>query len=260
MPRKPGLRGERPALLHPLALEKPAESDSSANQQRILIIEDDVATSKLLGGYLELDGFSIECAYEAATAKALISKLSFDAIVLDLGLPDVDDLSFAQHVRSVSDAPIIIVSKQKEEEVKISSLELGIDDYLSKPFSPRELSARIKNIARRRFRNEHSNGETAELHIGNWTFDKSRRSVASSTGHNLSLTRGEFELVFALIEAEGRVLSRAQLLDAIDSDALEKTDRTVDVLVSRVRSKLRETNELDDLILTVIGIGYRANL
>ena len=219
------------------------------------MVEDDAATRKLVEGYLELDGFTVASAASAAEARDVLASTHIDLVLLDMGLPDSRDLSFAADLVSRHEIPTIIVTANEGERVRVEGLELGVDDFLVKPFNPRELTARVRNVLRRRAP-RHETGNDL-LRLGDWLIDIERRLVRSTTGRDVSLTRAEFDLATALAKARGRVLSRDQLLDAVDSASRDPADRTIDVLVSRLRAKLEASPRRPEIILTVTGVGYR---
>ncbi len=227
---------------------------------RVMVIEDDVATSKLIAAYLETAGFIADTALNAQEARLLFAEHLFDIILLDLSLPDMDGFVLAGILRKLEDTPIIVVTRENDESVRISCLEFGVDDFLIKPFSPRELAARIHNVLRRSQLDATSEDPSSIRFSGGWNIDPYRRVLSSDRGEIVELTKAEFDLVLALVRAKGRVLSRDYLLDAIGSRTEDPSDRTVDVLVSRVRSKLREQGARSPIIVTVSGVGYRTAL
>jgi two-component system, OmpR family, torCAD operon response regulator TorR len=215
-------------------------------QACLLLIEDDPAQRLLLAAYLRQDGFRVLEAGNLAQGRALLQAGPPDLVLLDLNLPDGDGLELARELLR-RDILVIIVTSRPQD--RIPALELGADDYLDKPYQPRELLARVRNLLRRR-------GGQAVC-FGGYRQDGERRSLTGADGREVNLTRGEFDLLAALVEARGRVVSRADLLECISPDGTSIAGRSVDVLISRLRRKLETAPGNPRLLVTVPGLGYR---
>ncbi|MDX2080170.1 MAG: winged helix-turn-helix domain-containing protein [Terrimicrobiaceae bacterium] len=208
---------------------------------RILVVEDDPGIADVLEFALTAAGHSVRL--ESTGAAALESLPGVDFVVLDIGLPDVDGFDVCREIRKSSDVPILMLTSRADEIDRVVGLELGADDYLTKPFSTRELVARVKAINRRR----NPKPDTSGLHLNRDAF------TAEADGTPLDLSRTEFELLALLAGQPGRVFTRGQILDHAWSDGGFVTDRTVDAHVKSLRRKLPDA----DLIETVRGVGYR---
>ncbi len=215
-------------------------------QACLLLIEDDPAQRLLLAAYLRRDGFEVLEAATMARSRALMKGSPPDLVLLDLNLPDGDGLELARELLRREILTIIVTSRPED---RIPALELGADDYLDKPCQPRELLARVRNLLRRR-------GRPAQC-FGGYRQDRERRSMVDADGRAVNLTRGEFDLLAALVEARGRVVSRADLLECISPDGTSTAGRSVDVLISRLRRKLEADPGNPRFLVTVPGLGYR---
>jgi len=214
-----------------------------------LVIEDDEAISALVGAYLERAGFEVvrECSGQGGLDAAERERPRF--VVLDLGLPDVDGLELCQRLRGGADVPILILTARDEETDRILGLELGADDYVTKPFSPRELVARVRAVLRRA---DPLPPEAQRIDCGDVAIDFRRRSVTVA-GTPVQLRTLEFELLAELTRNVGRAVSRDRLLERVWGVSFAGGTRTVDVHIAQLRKKLGRAN----LIQTVRGIGYR---
>ena len=224
--------------------------------KKILIVEDEKAISDIVKFNLEKDGYRVETAYDgnAGLEKALNSKP--DLILLDVMLPGLDGFQICKKVREVSNVPIIMVTAKEEELDKVLGLELGADDYITKPFSMRELIARVKANIRRTDRLGAEKGEPEELQVfGNLEIDLSRYEVRKD-GRILELTLREFELLKYLAEHENKVFSRERLLEDVWGYEYYGDIRTVDVTVRRLREKLEDESSDPKFIMTKRGVGY----
>ncbi len=224
---------------------------------QLLVVEDDPAVRALLVAYLEKDGYHVASASTVFEAEQRTGTRSYAMVIVDLGLPDEDGLVFARRLRTKSNVPIVFVTERSTDSDKIAALEMGGDDYVTKPFNPRELSARIHNILIRSGRGAERSSTEARIAIGEWWLDVGKRTFEDQAGNPQALTRAEFDLLSALVNAKGRVLCRNYLLDAISSKSDDACDRTIDVLVSRLRRKIEPSSRRPRIILTVPGIGYR---
>jgi two-component system torCAD operon response regulator TorR len=228
-----------------------------SRRRRLLVVEDDPAILSLFVAYLEKDGYQVAGATTAASAEALVKKQEFDLILLDLGLPDEDGLVVARRIRASSTIPLVFVTQRTGDADKIAGLELGADDYVTKPFNPRELSARVRNILARADKSSSRQGLKDVVRFGGWTLDLGRYTLTDGSGNAVLLTRAEFDVLKALLLASGRAVTREMLLDAIRPKNPEGSDRAIDVLVSRLRRKLESSEGASTVIVTVLGVGYR---
>ena len=220
---------------------------------RILMIEDDRQLTAMLSEYLQPLGVRVTAAASAADGLQLLERDTFDALVLDVMLPDRDGFEVCRIVRSQSDIPILMLTARGDEMDRIVGLELGADDYLPKPFNPRELLARLKAILRRRSAGTH--GARRMLRFGRLEIDPGSRSLTVD-GRECSLTSYQFDLLVTLAENAGRVLSREQLMEMVRGEELEAFDRSIDVHVSRIRAAIEDDVKKPRRIITVRGAGY----
>jgi len=219
-------------------------------KQTVLVVDDEQHIIDLARMYLERDGFAVKQALDGAEALRQIRDLKPAVVVLDLMLPEIDGWEVCRRARESSDVPIIMLTARSDDVDKIVGLELGADDYLTKPFNPRELVARVKAILRRY---ERSLQPGAALHLGDLTIDPSSREVKLS-GQALRLRTKEFDLLHALAQHRGQVLTREQLLDLVWGYDFYGETRTVDVHVAHLRKKLSGSSvEIE----TVRGVGYK---
>ena len=220
--------------------------------ERILLIEDDERLSAMLSEYLATMGFVARAAPDAASGLESLARGSFDALVLDVMLPDRDGFEVCREVRARSDIPILMLTARGDETDRIVGLELGADDYLPKPFNPRELVARLRAILRRR---RPADVPASRLRIGDLEIDRDTRSVTVD-GRECPMTGNQFDLLWALAENAGRVMSRDALMDAVRGEALEAFDRSIDVHISRIRAAIEDSPRKPRRIITVRGAGY----
>src|SRR6266542_807339 len=220
--------------------------------QRILIVDDEPKITQLVRDYLERSGFAVVTARDGREAVMRARTDRPDLIVLDLGLPDVDGLDVTRQLRRDSQVPIIMLTARDDEADRVAGLELGADDYVTKPFSPRELVARVRAVLRRQA--GEVGGEV--LRAGDLELDvpKMRAEVA---GRAIDLTTTEFQLLAALGRQPGRIFTRGQLLDAIHGVAFESYERAIDAHVKNIRRKLEPDPRRPRYLLTVYGVGYR---
>jgi len=219
---------------------------------RILVVDDEPKIVQLVRDYLERAGFAVSTARDGNEALMRAHQERPDLIVLDLGLPQLDGLEVTRRLRRDSGVPIIMLTARHEETDKVVGLELGADDYVTKPFSPRELEARVRAVLRRQARDT----DAEILHAGDLTLDLPRlRTVVA--GHAVELTATEFQLLAALARQPGRVFTRAQLLDAIHGVAFDSYERAIDAHVKNIRRKIEPDPRAPRYLLTVYGVGYR---
>jgi DNA-binding response OmpR family regulator len=218
-----------------------------------LLVEDDLRLASLTREYLEGHGVIVEHVADGAHAVEVALARRFDAVLLDLMLPGRDGLEICRELRSRSDVPILVLTARGEEADRVMGLELGADDYLAKPFSPRELLARIRAVVRRA--RGRAGPAAGIVRVGGLVVDPAARRV-TLRGKDVVLTGYEFALLEALARRAGRVLSREQLMELARGSAEEAFDRSVDVHVSRLRQKLGDDPKRPRLIKTVRGAGY----
>jgi DNA-binding response OmpR family regulator len=250
-----------------------AATDPAIPTAPILVVDDDAKIVRLVRTYLERDGFTVVTAADGPAALDAIETHRPALVVLDLMLPELDGRAVIRAVRADEEAartPILVLSARSSTIDRIAGLEDGADDYLPKPFSPAELVLRVKSILRRTGDRDASTAAAARptdatlsagpvLRHADLTIDPSRHQVRRDDGTSIDLTRVEFRLLSAILGADGRVLSRDQLLDAVyGHEAAEVLDRTIDVHIRRLRDKLDDDPDAPRYVQTVRGIGYRA--
>jgi DNA-binding response OmpR family regulator len=218
---------------------------------RILLIEDDRRLAEMVSRYLGAAGFSVSDVGDGRTALARLGAETYDALVLDLTLPDVDGLEVCRQLRAFSDVPVLMLTARGDTMDRVVGLEVGADDYLPKPFEPRELLARLRAILRRRDRSSPA----SVLRFGRLEIDRDARCVRVD-GAERALTGHQFGLLVALAERAGRVLSRDTLMDLVKGEELEAFDRSIDVHVSRIRAAIEDDPKRPRRLLTVRGAGY----
>ena len=219
--------------------------------ERILLIEDDSRLAGMVAEYLGKAGFHVIHADTGTRGLALHGREPVDAVILDLMLPDADGLEICRLIRSRSDGPILMLTARGDPMDRVVGLEMGADDYLPKPFEPRELLARLRAILRR----SRAGPKPDVLRYGRLEIDRGSREVRLD-GAQRSLTSYQFALVLALAEHAGRVMSRDSLMDLIKGEPLEAFDRSIDVHISRIRAAIEDDPKKPRRIITVRGIGY----
>jgi DNA-binding response OmpR family regulator len=221
----------------------------------ILVVDDEPKITQLVRDYLERAGFRVLVAFDGKRALSLAKTEKPDMVVLDLGLPQLDGLDFTREFRKSSNAPIIMLTARAEESDKLIGLELGADDYMTKPFSPKELVARVRVVFRRI---ENALSASAEMiRVADLTLDVPRMRVTAEQREIEELTPTEFELLATLARQPGRVFTRAQLLDAIHGVAFESYERAIDAHIKNIRRKIEVKASEPQYILTVYGVGYK---
>lgn len=229
--------------------------------EHILVVDDDVQITSFLKRYLEKQGFSVSCAATGQQMRDTLRQENIDLCVLDVGLPDADGFQLTREVRRDSDLPIIVLSVRNEAFDRIFGLEFGADDYVTKPFEPRELVARIRSVLRRANNDgaaaAKANSVGQVLRFGTWTVNLSERTVVHTEDtRDAGLTSMEFDLLRALIEQPRVALSRDQLFDLTRGQATVVGDRAIDVHIMRLRKKLEPDSKQPRYIKTIHGIGY----
>ncbi|HLT91433.1 MAG TPA: response regulator [Woeseiaceae bacterium] len=228
-------------------------------QAQILVVDDDAVTRSLLAGYLEKEGYAVSEAGSVEQAREVLAGGNVDVVLLDIRLPGADGLTLTRELRAESEIGIILITGSKKDNVdRIVGLELGADDYVLKPFNAREIVARVKNLLRRvAHAREAARAEDGPLRFLGWRMEPARRRLFTPDEEEVPLTEGEFRLLDALIRHGGRVVSRAQLLDHLQGRDWSPSDRSVDVLIGRLRRKLRDDSASPRFIMAVRGVGYR---
>jgi two-component system alkaline phosphatase synthesis response regulator PhoP len=221
--------------------------------QTILVVDDEPEIVKVLRGYLEQAGFRVVTANDGPLALAQYKHEKPDLVLLDLHLPGLDGLDVARRLRASSNVPLIMVTARVEEADRLIGLELGADDYVTKPFSPREVVARVRAVLRRA---EATRTTPEVIRAADIVIDLTRHTVTRG-GEPIDLTPTEFGLLVALAREPGRAFSRLQLLEAAQGDAFEGYERTVDAHIKNLRAKLERDPRQPDYIVTVFGVGYK---
>jgi DNA-binding response OmpR family regulator len=223
--------------------------------KNILVVDDEPKITQLVRDYLERAGYAVQIAHDGKTAFSHARTDKPDLIILDLGLPQMDGLDFTREFRKLSEAPIIMLTARSEESDKLIGLELGADDYLTKPFSPKELVARVRVVLRR---TANAAGSGAEIiQAADLTLDVPRLRVTAGDRQLEQLTPTEFELLTALARQPGRVFTRSQLLEAVHGVAFESYERAIDAHVKNIRRKIEPKPTDPRYIITVFGVGYK---
>ncbi len=219
---------------------------------KVLIVDDDTRLSAMLAEYLAGNGFAVSRSETAGAGIAEIARHQPDIVVLDVMLPDFDGFEALRRIRLTSQVPVVMLTAKGDETDRIVGLEIGADDYLPKPFNPRELLARLRAVLRRR------NGGAASHHVmrfGEMEIDPDSRQVRVA-GNECALTSYQFDLLVALARHPGRTLSREQLMDLVKGEELEAFDRSIDVHISRIRAAIEADPKKPKRIVTVRGAGY----
>jgi len=219
--------------------------------QRLLLIEDDARLAEMVHDYLGAAGFRVERAASAVLGLTLEARDTFDAVILDLMLPDMDGLDVCRKIRARGAVPILMLTARGDAMDRVIGLEIGADDYLPKPFEPRELLARLRAILRR----SKAGNTTDTVRFGRLEIDRGAREVRLD-GEVKQLTSHQFALLLALAEHAGRVMSRERLMDIVRMEPLEAFDRSIDVHISRIRAAIEDDAKRPRRILTVRGAGY----
>lgn len=222
---------------------------SGAAQQRVLVVEDDAKIAQLLLDYLRSDGFAAESVTDGQLALRRIEQSPPAVVILDLMLPGLDGIGVCRAVRAFSDVPILMLTARVDELDRLLGLDTGADDYVCKPFSPREVVARVRSLLRR------AQGRVMTRALP-WTIDENGLRIAWR-GQWLALTALEFRMLRLLLSQPGRVFSRAQLLDTVHSEQRDVSDRAIDSHIKNLRRKIQTAEPGCDCIASVYGVGYR---
>ena len=223
---------------------------------RALIVDDDPDLRELISQFLSNNGFVVHTASQARDMDKLLARGDIDVIVLDYMMPGEDGLSVCKRLNEAGGPPVIMLSARGEEIDRIVGLELGADDYMAKPFHPRELLARIRAVLRRR--EARAGGWDAKspiTHFFGWQLDNIKRTLLRPDGVQVALSNAEFELLRVFLDRPGRALSRDQILDYLHGPNADSFDRAIDVQIPRLRRKLSD-DHAEDIIRTIRGIGY----
>jgi two-component system alkaline phosphatase synthesis response regulator PhoP len=218
--------------------------------RRILIVEDDVKTSASIDMYLRHEGYRTEVAHSGTDGLTLARRERPDLVILDLMLPGLNGLDVCRQLRSEWPVPVIMLTARSTEQDKLAGLDLGADDYVTKPFSPRELVARVRAVLRR------TDASPEPAKAGDIVIDPNSREV-TVRGEKVPCTAAEFRLLDALVRSPGRVLTREELMQRAFGDSYEGLDRTIDVHIKNLRRKIEEDRANPSRIVTVFGVGYK---
>jgi len=220
----------------------------------VLVVDDEPEIVRLVRDYLERAGFTVAVAADGPSALRAARSARPDIVVLDLGLPGMDGLDVARELRRDGEVPVIMLTARTEEADRVAGLELGADDYVSKPFSPRELVARVRAVLRR---TDSARTQGDVVRAGDALVLDAARMEASVDGRSVELTPTEFALLLHMARQPGRVFTRAQLLDAVHGVAVESYERAIDAHVKNIRRKIEPDPRAPRHLLTVFGVGYR---
>ncbi len=229
---------------------------------RLLLIDDEASIREPLQDYLTTQGFHVDCAASAAAARVMLRDTPADAayalVISDIMMPGEDGLSLTRHLREAHDLPVILLTARAEETERVIGLEIGADDYIVKPFSPRELVARIRAVLRRSGGDTRvvSAEESEILRFADWELSTATRGLSHVDGRTVTLSTGEYHLLLALARNPRAVLSRDRLLDIVRGREADVFDRSIDNLISRLRRKIEEDAREPALIKTIWGGGY----
>lgn len=227
------------------------------NIPKILVVDDDIKILKTVINILSRGNYQVTTAANYDLAVKYLECTKFDLLLTDLVLPDGDGLELVRKIRVHDDIPIIIISGLGETTERIVGLEMGADDYISKPFDPRELLARIKGVLKRYTKKSPtSSGHEKQLSFDGWTLDSETRLLTDIENQEVEITSGEFDLLWVLASSAGRALSRGQLMDYIYGYATPAFDRSIDVKIGRLRKKIELDVKNPHIIKTVRNIGY----
>ncbi len=221
--------------------------------KKILVVDDEPKIVQIARDYLERTGFYVLAAGDGKTALASVRAEKPDLVVLDLGLPEIDGLDVTRAIRKESNVPIVMLTARGEETDKLVGLELGADDYITKPFSPKELVARVRAVLRRY---ENASAGSDIIRVGELVLDVPRMQLQVGA-KKVELTPSEFQLLTTLAREPGRVFTRAQLLDAVRGTAFESYERAIDAHIKNIRRKIEPDPREPRYIVMVYGVGYK---
>lgn len=226
------------------------------NKIKILIVEDEKNISDIIKAYLTKEGFQVFAAEDGKKALEIFNKEEIHLIILDLMLPELSGEQVCATIRATSDVPIIMLTAKIDEEDTIHGLSIGADDYIAKPFSPRELISRVKALLRRSYRNSSPLAEKLLFNNGNLEIDIDKMLVRKK-GEYIYLTSNEFKILVSLLKNPGQVLTREQLIEQAFGYDYDGFDRTIDTHIKNIRQKIEDNPKKPEYIITVYGIGYK---
>jgi len=231
---------------------------ASMEQPHLLVVDDDERIRSLLQRYLTTNGFRVSAAANAGEARALMKSMAFDLLIVDVMMPGETGLEFTRSIRAHDQTPVLMLTAMGEAQDRIAGLELGADDYLAKPFNPRELLVRIKAVLRRAAHapRDPTPDSVRAFHFNGWRLDTTTRTLTDSAGKDVALSGAEYRLLAVLLASANRVLSRAQLTELLRGREADPFDRSIDVRVSRLRQILGDDARAPQIIKTVYGEGY----
>jgi len=235
-----------------------AERDLMGDMQHLLLVDDERSIREPLAQYLTKQGFRVTQAADAESARTRLAAYAIDLVILDVMMPGEDGLSLCRHIAATSDTPVILLTAKDEETDRIVGLEMGADDYVTNPFSPRELATRVKLVLRRLTAGgarQHA-PESGSYAFAGWVLKTGERSLVDREGVSVPLSTGEYNLLLALVTRPRQVLTRDQLLDLTQGREAAAFDRAIDNQVSRLRRKIEADAKAPDIIKTVWGGGY----
>ena len=221
--------------------------------QRILLIDDDARLVEMLGGYLRARGYQVDSCGDGESGLQTLRRAEYDAVVLDVMLPGIDGMEVCRRARGFSQVPILMLTARGDDMDRIVGLEIGADDYLPKPFNPRELLARLAAVLRRTHGGDAKPADV--LRFGTLEIDRAAREVRVK-GERREMTGRQFDLLLLLAERAGRVQSRDQLMDALKGEEWDNVDRSIDVHISRIRQAIEDDPKQPRFVQTVRGAGY----
>jgi len=229
----------------------------AVKQRRALIVDDEAKIVEILSQYLQDEGFAVSAAFDGAEALKIALDEAYDVILLDLNLPTLSGVEVFKAIRKVSDVPILMVTSRDDTVDRIVGLELGADDYVSKPFNPREVVARVKNILNRvDHKPSITRGSDDVQRVGDLEIERAGHEVRLQ-GERVKLTPMEYRILDTLLRNAGAALTRAQLLDAVNVDSTDVFDRTLDKHIANLRSKIGDDPNRPRYVLTIHGVGYK---
>lgn len=232
-----------------------AAATATAPSPRILIVDDDNDLRGLIGDFLGQNGFEVHLAAQGRDMDKVLARGDISLVVLDYMMPGEDGLSICKRLKEQGGPPVIMLSARGEEIDRIVGLELGADDYMAKPFHPRELLARVRAVLRRREGRNEVETRAAVSQFFGWQLDNIKRNLTRPDGVQVALSNAEFDLLRVFLDRPGRALSRDQILDYLHGPNTDSFDRAIDVQISRLRRKLSDDHN-EDIIRTIRGIGY----
>lgn len=228
------------------------------NYRNILVVEDEKNISDVIQAYLIREEFNVILAEDGQTAMELFNKNNIHLIILDLMIPKVSGEEVCKRIRSISDVPIIMLTAKTDEENRIEGLSIGADDYVLKPFSPRELVSRVKALIRRAYRDYKPLAEKLKFNNGDLEIEIDEM-IVKKNGVNIDFTTNEFKILLALVSNPNNVLSREQLIESAFGYEYEGYDRTIDTHIKNIRHKIEKNPKVPEYIHTIYGVGYKFN-